>query len=150
MAKQVHHLFDRARTALQVTQVGLAEALGASRRTGQRWDANKSYPAESQLVELAKRVHPVDPTLAADIAASLETTLDALGLGPPAASLATPVAIDSVVCAAAEAMDASPRAVRSGLLAAFSRARELQLTLEAVEKALQGKPAAKGVKAPKS
>ncbi|MDP9001553.1 MAG: hypothetical protein M3O46_15745, partial [Myxococcota bacterium] len=38
--------------------------------------------------------------------------------------------IDAVVCAAAEALDVSPRAVRPALLAAFARASELGLTLE--------------------
>ena len=44
--------------------------------------------------------------------------------------------VDVVVCAAAEALDVSPRAVRPALLAAFQRAREAGLTLEQVEKAL--------------
>ena len=159
MARQVHLLFHRARAALHLTQVDLAEALGASRRTGQRWDADKSYPSNAQLRDLAKRVHPVDPKLASEIAASMDTTVETLGLvpPPPAPSAqpsppplpAPPVAsvVDSLVCAAAEAMDIVPRAVRPALLAAFTRARELQLTFEAVEKALQGKPAPKSVKA---
>jgi hypothetical protein len=46
--------------------------------------------------------------------------------------------VDSIVCAAAEAMDVVPRQVRPALLAAFARARRLSLSTEVVEKALGG------------
>jgi transcriptional regulator with XRE-family HTH domain len=139
----VPNLFHRARQALGVTQLGLAEKLGASRRTGQRWDAGHSYPAHRQLVDLAKAVYKNDPELAAEIALSLGTSVVALGLVPSAPPPVAPPPIesivDSIVCAAAEAIDVLPRAVRPALVAAFARARELQLTVEVVEKGLQGK-----------
>jgi transcriptional regulator with XRE-family HTH domain len=44
--------------------------------------------------------------------------------------------VDAVVCAAAEALDVSPRVVRPGLLAAIRCAREVGLTVEEMEAAL--------------
>jgi hypothetical protein len=46
--------------------------------------------------------------------------------------------IEAVVCAAADAMDESPRRVRPALLAALQRARRMGLTVEAMERALGG------------
>jgi hypothetical protein len=43
---------------------------------------------------------------------------------------------DAVVCAAAEALNVPPPAVRPALLAAFRRAREVGLRLEDVERVL--------------
>jgi transcriptional regulator with XRE-family HTH domain len=150
MASEVSALFFRARRALRVTQVDLAQMLGASRRTGQRWDAGQSYPSVSQLTELAKAVYARDPALASEVAVSVGTTVDALGLAAPAAPPAVPAPIesivDSVVCAAAEAMDALPRAVRPALMAAFARARELHLSIEDVERGLKRKPPPKRAK----
>jgi hypothetical protein len=55
--------------------------------------------------------------------------------------------LDSVVCAAAIAMDAKPLDVRPALAAALTRLRELGLSLEDAERALVGD--AKGGKAKK-
>jgi len=146
IVSEVSALFFRARRALRATQVDLAQMLGASRRTGQRWDAGQSYPSVSQLVALAKAVYARDPGLAAELAISVGMTVEALGLAPPAAPAPpdAPVPIenivDSVVCAAAEAMDALPRAIRPALMAAFARARELHLSIEDVEKGLKRRP----------
>jgi hypothetical protein len=46
------------------------------------------------------------------------------------------LAVDAVVCVASEALGAMPNAVRGVLLAAFRRARELGLSCEEVEQAL--------------
>jgi hypothetical protein len=53
--------------------------------------------------------------------------------------------VDSVVYAACEAMEAPSRAVRPAVFAAFRRARELGLSVEAVERELlsRAKPAKK-------
>ena len=51
-----------------------------------------------------------------------------------------------VVCVAAEAMDLSPRALRPALFAAFKHARELGLTMDAMETALA--PPAPGAPSP--
>jgi hypothetical protein len=42
------------------------------------------------------------------------------------------VLLDSVVCAAAEAMSMAPQALRPALLAAFVRAKEAGMTVEGV------------------
>ncbi len=77
-------------------------------------------------------------------------TLESLGLAPPLAAQAAPPApplppppplpdavVDSVVCAAAEAMQMMPRDVRPGLLAAFAKAREIGLPVDRVERVLR-------------
>jgi transcriptional regulator with XRE-family HTH domain len=146
MGSEVRALFDRARYALRVSQVGLAELLGASRRTGQRWDAGQSYPSPSQLIALAKAVYARDSALASEVAISVGTTVEALGLAPPEAPAPIENIVDSVVCAAAEAMDALPRAIRPALMAAFARARELHLSIEDVERGLKRKSPPKRAK----
>jgi len=42
------------------------------------------------------------------------------------------VLLDSVVCAAAEAMGVAPQAARPAVLAAFARAKEAGMTMEGV------------------
>jgi hypothetical protein len=58
------------------------------------------------------------------------------------------LAVDAVVCVASEALGAVPSAVRGPLLAAFRRARELGLSCDEVEQALDAAlrppPAPKG------
>jgi UDP-N-acetylmuramyl pentapeptide synthase len=44
--------------------------------------------------------------------------------------------VDAIVCAASEAADVSPRAMRPGLVAAIRCAREVGVTLEQIEGAL--------------
>jgi hypothetical protein len=143
-------LFELSRQALGTTQVGLGQMYGVARRTAQRW-AHSGMPSH-HLPDLALRVHPHDPELAAEIALAAGTTLDALGIGAPASlppsAQATvpsppphsPSIVDAVVCAAAETMDLSPRVVRAGLHAAFARAQELGLDVPTVERALRARP----------
>jgi len=50
------------------------------------------------------------------------------------------VLVDSVVCAAAEAMSLSPQAIRPAVLAAFARARDAGLSLDAVVDVLAPPP----------
>ena len=50
----------------------------------------------------------------------------------------------TVVCAAAEAIDVTPRVVRPALLAAVTRARQLGLTLETLDEALRATATAPG------
>jgi hypothetical protein len=133
--------------ALGTTQAGLAERMGVSRRTAQRW-ARFSVP-DFYLPRLAKLVHPHDPDLAAEMAASLGATLESLGVVPPPAPVPLAPApaptppppsdgvVDAVVCAASDAMNALPRDVRAGLLAAFTRAREIGVDIPMVERVLR-------------
>lgn len=150
MSREIVPLLLEARRLLNVPSQGdFGELLGSSRRTGQRWEAEGSVPTHDQLAELAGMVHPLDASLAARIAAYMGTSLVALGIVPPPAPPAPPPAppplpdedmADSVVCAAAEAMNMVPRDVRPGIRAAFTRARRLRLSVEAVERGLGGPP----------
>jgi hypothetical protein len=154
-------LFELSRSALHTTQSGLGERLGVSRRTAQRW-AQSGVPSHD-LPKLVHLVHPHDADLARHIAASMGTTLEAMGLvrpppppvpevapppPPPAPPLPPPPppsppdgVVDAVVCAAAEAMDMMPRDVRAGLHAAFARASEIGVTVAMVERVLRPKTA---------
>jgi transcriptional regulator with XRE-family HTH domain len=129
-----------ARRVLGLTQETLGDLLGSSRRTIQRWDRGQSLPMKEQLAQLAAEVHPRDPQLAAKLAQEAGSTLERLGIVkpvPPAPPPAPPPYLtDTVVCAAAEALNVPPPAVRPALLAAFRRAREVGLRVEHVEQAL--------------
>jgi hypothetical protein len=145
-------LHYEAREALRLNQRETAEFLKLSKRTVQRWDARRSHPTEGNYASFAKAVFPTHPALAARLAAAAGTTLEALGLVVPVVAAAAPpppaprppppplppieYVIDSVVCAAAVAMDMKPPDIRPALVAAFTRVRQLGLTAEAVEKAL--------------
>jgi hypothetical protein len=92
---------------------------------------------------LAARVFPVKPELAGEIAALAGTTLEDLGV-----AVATPVSsrprprvdliVDTVVCAAADAMGTTPEAIRPALRAAFRRANAAEFTLDELDAALGG------------
>lgn len=155
-------LFELSRVALGTTQVGLGRMFGVARRTAQRW-SDTGVPFY-HVPKLAMLVHPHDPELAAEIAASVGTTLEALGLvkppppvvplvealpaptappspAPPVPPPLPPEVAEAVVCACAEAMDLSPRAVRPGLHAAFAIAAQMGLDVQSVERWLRKPPA---------
>ncbi len=149
----------KSQFAAGMTQEGLGEHLGASRRTVTRWVVGQSSPSDEQLVEMVRLAHARNPEVGAQLAAGLGETLESLGIvvapPPQVASAPTPVPVpvpaprtaapalvlEGILHAAAHAMDLSPRAVRIGLQAAFKRARELGATVEEVEKALAIEPA---------
>ena len=145
MPQSLTALFLLAQQSLHLVQADFATLLGSSRRTVQRWTA--TAPPSTVLLKLVPHVLPVDPALAQEMAASLGTTLEALGLvqppPPPAPDLSPPApppplpasVVKAVVCAAAEAMDLMPREVRTAL--------EIGLSVEDVVRAL-GETAASG------
>jgi hypothetical protein len=140
---------------LLLTQRTLAKLIGSSRSTIQRFHAGRARLSRTQLEVLAGAVYPQNRALAARAAALAGTTLQALGLEappppprvdppppPPSPPLPPPLPpsphiADSVLCAAAEAMNLPPQAVRAMLRAAFVRARELGLTVETVAEAFE-------------
>lgn len=143
--RTVRELLIHARQALGMTQKQFGMALGASHRTASRWEGGQSYPYGSELTELAALVYPKDASLAAELAAAKGQTLESLGIvAPPAPAPAAPpppplpvrLLVDSVVCAAADALETAPVTLRVALLAAFRRARELRLSIDDVESAL--------------
>jgi hypothetical protein len=101
-------------------------------------------PSYDQLQRLVGLVYPQSADLARQIAAAMGTDVVSLGVAPPPLPPPPPPpppapvedVVDAVVCAAAEAIDVTPREVRPALIAAFTRARRLGLGVEAVEKAL--------------
>ncbi|HEY3819722.1 MAG TPA: hypothetical protein VGL81_21285 [Polyangiaceae bacterium] len=131
------------------SQQKLGNIVGVNRRTVWRWQAGKARPTNAALGTFARLVHPKDPALAAALAAAAGQDLVSLGIvppppvDPPPPAVPPPLApvqirllVDAIVCAAAEALDVSPRAVRPALFAAFACAREASLPLATVEKAL--------------
>jgi transcriptional regulator with XRE-family HTH domain len=135
-------LLERARQALGVTQQGLGDVLHVSKRTVVRYQAGASVPSAFQLHPLARAVYARDPELASEIAEAAGTSLTRLGIAPPEPPPARPQPsvrdlVDSVVCAAAEAIAATPQAVRPALLAAFDRAASVGLTVDEVRDALR-------------
>jgi hypothetical protein len=148
----VEQLIILSSLALHTGQEGIGRILGVSRRTISRWTSHRAPKLRpSQTEALARAVHPRDAALAERIAVAHGTTLAALGIGPPAPSPAAALLkqatsplrmVDIVVCAAAKALDASPRAVRPALLAAFRTVQEMGLSVEDVQAALEP-PAAK-------
>jgi len=135
-------LMTLAMHSLGTNQRGLADLLGLSRRTISRW-VKHGHPVASpaRIDTLARAVHAHDPALAARIVAVRGATLVDAGIArpePPPAPPAPPppYLVDVVVCAAAEALDVSPRVVRPALLAAFQRARAVGLDVAALESSL--------------
>ncbi len=157
-------LLIEARRHLGMSQGDLGVALGASRRTGQRWERGQSMPDGEHLALLAQRVHPHAPELATRIAATMGKTLADLGLEKAAAPASPPQTsaapappprpdplhiVDTVVCAAAEAIGAMPDSVRPVLRAAFHRARLAGLSVAEVDDALgRAASAARSASAP--
>lgn len=143
-------LVREACDALSLNQRELGELLGLSTRTIQRLYAGKTSFIYIQWQKLARAAYPTHPDLASRLAAQGGSSLQALGLvkpAPPAPAPAAPLydvqhLADGVVCAAAEAIDLAPRAIRPALLAAFRRARQMHLTVEELENAL-GEPASR-------
>jgi hypothetical protein len=136
-------LLLRTGVTLGMPHAEVAKVLGVSRRTVSRWGKDGTRLPHHTLVTLAELAHTRDPSLAAEIARVAGETLVSLGLEEPAPLPAHPAAIaalqvspkliDAVVCAAAESLDMSPRAVRPALLAAVQCAREVGLSLDGME-----------------
>lgn len=124
-----------ARRTLHLSQEQLGQIMGLSKRTIIRMEQGRSTPIPSQYERVARVLYPKDAALAGHYAAAAGTTLEAMGLvtaAPAPDPAASKPMADSIVCVAAEAMDASPRAVRPALVAAFERMRSLGIGVDAV------------------
>jgi hypothetical protein len=132
-----------AQHALGGNQAKLGESVGVSRRTVQRWMAARAVPTSATYHALARVVLPADREIARRLATAGGTTLAALGLEvltpplPPPPQASPRHLADSLVCAAAEALDVPPAAIRPALLVAFARAREMGLSIADAEAALR-------------
>lgn len=136
-------LIVQAQSALVMSQEQLGRKLGVSRRTITRWMNEQSYPKPEEWADLARLVYPRDRALAERIASGLKETLVTLGIEAPPAPPPPPPPpppprayppsrdlVDSVVCAAAEAIAVTPQTIRPALVAAFSRFVSVGLSLE--------------------
>jgi hypothetical protein len=109
-------------------------------RTVQRWYAGRASPYPWELQRLVTAVHPRDPALAGRLAEAIGQTLEGMGIGataapapaapPPPLPPATPLLVEAVVAAAAEALDVSPRVARPAVLAAVARAKAAALSID--------------------
>jgi hypothetical protein len=146
-----------AQRVLHLNQQQLADLVGSSKRTVQRWVAHRGGLYAHHVTRLAVAVHPRDPELARRLAAILGQTLESLGLvvppapapvappavavpapaKPPEPSPLLPLLVESVVSAAAEALDVSPRVARPAVLAAVERAKAAALTVDDLLAALR-------------
>lgn len=153
MPARLSYLIAEARMRLGYNQEQLAHALGSSKRTVQRWEGRGATPSYDMMRRLSDAVRPVDP----EIADQLDVLFRPPPRPPPpppppppspppvvAAPVPPPepprepappppppvpdaVLVESVVCAAAEAMSLPPQAIRGAVLAAFARARDARL-----------------------
>ena len=131
---------------LSLNNRALADFLGCSVRTVVRHNSSGGFSGLANAVKIIRALHPTDPEFASELAASYGQTLVALGLEPDPRILPPPVApvepshpapltarsehADAVVCAAADALNLPPSAVRPAVAAAFARAHELGVGLD--------------------
>jgi hypothetical protein len=152
-------LITRAGLVLGMSQEEIGRIIGVSRRTISRWVAAGGglHMIASEATQLAAAVHPLEPKLAAEILEPHGLTVESVGIVKPTppppqplhAPPPPPYLVDVVVCAAAEALDASPRAMRPALFAAMQRAKEAGLGVEDMLKGLKergGSPERRGAK----
>lgn len=162
----IHVAVFEAQRALRLNNRELAELAGSSLRTVERWTASRSMPYPHHVERIAAAVHPVDPAVAATLATLIGQSLESLGivkpppppLPPPAApvpqeapppaidpaaavlSSLAPVLVESIVAAAAEALQSTPRSVRPVVLAVIERARATRLSYAEILAVLQPPP----------
>jgi hypothetical protein len=147
-------LLTDIRRSLHLSRKELATMMGSSLRTVERMFVGKAYPSKHEYGLLIRAAYPTDPALAQRIADWLNGTLQEFGIAPPAPPPSNPSpgaptqsvapspssvsihAVDSVLCAAADAVELPLSAVRSILTAAFVRASELGVSAEMIATAL--------------
>jgi hypothetical protein len=140
-------LLAKAQTAMGLSQEKLGhDVFACSRRTMSRWVGGQGGPSLSQWVDLVRHVYPHSRAVAAEIASEMGETLVSLRLEAPDAAAASPPPrpapslsdlVDSVVCAAAEAVAMSPQAIRPALVAGFERVASLSLSVDDVRGVLR-------------
>jgi hypothetical protein len=142
----------RAKSTLGESDAGLGRKVGSGRKTVGRWLAGRSAPSASSIATLARLVQPIDASLALELVRAVNATHDSPALAkyklseepflPREERQLAPHLVDAVVCAACDAMEVTPKAVRPALLAAFTRVQALGIDVAALAKALDGTKAA--------
>jgi hypothetical protein len=144
----------RARHELELTQSALGDAVRTSTRSISRMEGPHGVPADYDFHKIATLMFRHNPARAAELAAFGHSTLEALGLvkavgvaPPPPEPAPTPLPtlakvhlVDSVVCAAADAANTTPRAMRPALLAALIRMQEVGLSPTELQSCLETPP----------
>jgi hypothetical protein len=138
------YLTVRSRELLHLNQQMFADHVGSSLRTVQRWEAKRGAPPRDVILWMADAVRSIDPEIAAHLdvyaprpmpppppepAKPIEAPPPP---APPPPPLPQHVLVDSVVCAAAEAMGVTPQAIRPAVLAAFARSCEARVAPEQI------------------
>ncbi len=131
---------QKAQLALHFNQEKLGHLMNSSERTVQRWYAGRSHPSPNNIAKLAAAVYPRDADIARRLAACIGQSLETLGIvQPPTPAPAAPTPApspyasllgESVVSAAADVLDVSPRVARPAVLAAVERAKAAELSLD--------------------
>jgi transcriptional regulator with XRE-family HTH domain len=145
--RPMRRILRSVRQALGMSQTELADAIGSSRRTIIRRERGYSAPVPSEVQELADLVRSEDPDLADELLIAggieLKADIETQSAAPivETHSVVAPArlpkhAVDAVLYAAADAMDESPRRIKPAIVAAFLRAKEMELTVEEVIEAL--------------
>jgi hypothetical protein len=164
----LHLAVFQAQHRLALNNRELAQLAGTSLRTVERWTSARSLPYPDHITRIAAAVHAVDPAVAAHLAALIGQSLESLGLvqAPPAPAVAAPalaiveaplpapdpaiavvaslapVLVESIVAAAAEALESTPRSVRPAVLAVIERAKATRLSLDDILGVLRPAPPA--------
>jgi hypothetical protein len=141
-----------------LTQKKLAQLIGSSLRTVERHSAQGGVSHETHVHTLAIAVYPTNPQLAAKLAGLVRTDLVQLGperpkVSPPEQPQPPPSPtpkrehVDSVLCAAADALQTTPASAKPVVAAIFGRALELGVDLSGLARLLANDSGAKAAKA---
>lgn len=122
------------RLRLQLNQDDLARRMGMQRMAVSRWETELRQPRKAHLDKLIKAVAAVDANAAREVANAAGYAVALPTQEPSAATIA--VQSRSVLCAASEAADVSPVAIKKALLAAIAELRAQGLSLADLERAL--------------
>jgi transcriptional regulator with XRE-family HTH domain len=128
MSSISHLRVIECRAALEMSQQQLADLLGVTKRTIQRWEDRGAIITHATAQTLANAVREGRPDLADAVLAEWRSTSESLGLPVPP----DPQVVAAIVQAAADAGGTTPDAARPLVLAAFERAEAEGLDVEAV------------------
>jgi hypothetical protein len=131
MATRPGALLTECQFALRLTQEGLGELLGRTRRTIQRWQEGGFLLMPDQAKTLAEALRPERPDLADRILELGRQHALVAGIAP-ANVPASPEVIDAILRAAGEAAGTSPGAIRPAIVAAMRAAEEAGVDVAAV------------------
>ncbi|HUB10041.1 MAG TPA: hypothetical protein VMB50_23760 [Myxococcales bacterium] len=164
VADNLFALILEARRLVAFSNRDFAELTGVSLRTVERYPTSGGISHVGQTDKLIVATHAKDPQLAARLAAAAGRDLQELGLPPapvpvppapraaPEPTVAAPAPLpavpearqehaDSVLLAAARALNLPPETVRPGVAAAFARASEMGVSVAGLAAQLKRPPA---------